>query len=137
MPSTINPHQALVYVMVTMSAVDRKMSDHELMRIGNIVQSLPIFRDFDPERLVSVAEECGEILSEDGGLDAILGLVKEALPERLRETAYALAVEVAAVDLDVQQEELRFLQILRDHLDLDKLTVAAIERAARARYRTM
>lgn len=137
MPTTISAHQALVYLMVTMSAVDREMTDHELRRIGGIVQSLPIFRDFDPERLVQVAEECGEILSEDNGLDTILGLVKEALPERLRETAYALAVEIAAVDLDVQQEELRFLQILRDRLDLDKLTIAAIERAARARYRTL
>ena len=32
---------------------------------------------------------------------------------------------------------LRILQILRDTLDLDKLTVAAIERAARARYRIL
>ena len=60
-----------------------------------------------------------------------------ALPPKLHETAYALAVEVAAADLHVEQEELRFLQMLRDHLDIDKLTVAAIESGARARYRTL
>jgi hypothetical protein len=64
-------------------------------------------------------------------------MVAEALPAYLYETAYALAVEVAAVDLDVQQEELRFLQMLRDRLGLDKLTIAAIERGARARHQTM
>ena len=58
-----------------------------------------------------------------------------SLPPRLHETAYALAVEVAAVDLHVEQEELRFLQILRDALNLDPLAIAAIERGARARYR--
>jgi hypothetical protein len=62
-------------------------------------------------------------------------MIAAALPERLYETAYALAVEVAAADLFVEQEELRFLQILRDRLNLDQLTSAAIERAARARYR--
>jgi hypothetical protein len=60
-----------------------------------------------------------------------------ALPARLHETAYALAVEVAAADLHVEQEELRFLQMLRDRLDLDKLAVAAIESSARARYRSL
>ena len=41
---------------------------------------------------------------------------------------------MAAADLHVEQEELRFLQMLRDALDLDPLTIAAIERGARARY---
>ncbi len=66
----------------------------------------------------------------------VLAIVSSSLPARLHDTAYALAVEVAAVDLHVEQEELRFLQMLRDTLNLDKLTVAAIERGARARYRT-
>ena len=59
----------------------------------------------------------------------------DTLPAPLYETAYALAVEVAAVDLHVEQEELRFLQILRDYLEVDKLIAAAIERSARVRYR--
>jgi hypothetical protein len=46
-------------------------------------------------------------------------------------------VEVAATDLNVNQEELRFLQMLRDRLGLDKLTIAAIERSAQARYRRL
>jgi tellurite resistance protein len=137
MSQMISHHSALIYVMVTMSAVDRSMSDKELGRIGNIVHNLPIFHDFDDEKLLHVARECGDILAEDGGLDAVLSMVAEALPAYLYETAYALAVEVAAVDLDVQQEELRFLQMLRDRLGLDKLTIAAIERGARARHQTM
>ena len=59
------------------------------------------------------------------------------LPAKLKETAYALAVEVAASDLAVGREELRFLAILRDALDLDKLVTAAIERSAIARYQTV
>ena len=60
-----------------------------------------------------------------------------ALPQKLQDTAYALAVEVTAVDLHLEQEELRFLEMLRDALSLDRLTTAAIEVAARARYRRL
>jgi tellurite resistance protein len=135
MAKPISHHEALIYAMVTLSAADRSMTDRELMKIGDIVSTLPIFRDFDHELLVAAAKDCGVLLQKDDGLDYILDLIATTLPERLHDTAYALAVEVAAADLHVEQEELRFLQMLRDKLDLDKLTVAAIERGARARYR--
>jgi len=136
-PPPINHHDALIYAMVTLSAADRKMTDRELKKIGDIVQTLPVFSDFDREKLVPAAETCGRILQDDDGLDTVLALVAAALPKKLHETAYALAVEVAAADLRVGQEELRFLQMLRDALDLDMLTTAAIERGARARHRTL
>ncbi len=133
----VTPHEALIYAMVTLAAADRAITDNELMKIGDIVKTLPIFRDFDRERLVKAAEACGAILQREAGLDEVLDVIADTLTPRLYETAYALAVEVAAADLHVEQEELRFLQLLRDRLDLDKLAVAAIEHGARVRYRTM
>ncbi len=137
MSKPLDPHTALIHVMVTMSAVDRSITDKELARIGDLVKHLPIFLDFDPELLIKTAQECGELVSEPNGLEAVLNAIADALPEHLKETAYALAVEIAAVDLDVKQEELRFLQLLRDRLNLDKLAVAAIERGARARHQVL
>lgn len=134
MAETVSPHSALIYVMVTMSAVDRQMTNAELARIGNIVQSLPAFEGFDRDTLIREAEACGAIVAADGGLKRVLDVIAGSLDKRLYATAYALAVDVAAADLNVEQEELRFLQLLRDRLDLDKLTIAAIERAARARH---
>jgi tellurite resistance protein len=137
MTASVTPHDALIYVMVTMSAVDSTMTDSELKKIGDIVQTLPVFAGYDRETLIATARAASAILAKDEGLDTLLGIVAEALPRKLYDTAYALAVEVAAVDLSVAQEELRFLQILRDGLNLDKLTVAALERSATARYRTL
>ncbi len=134
MSSTVSLHQALIYVMVTMTAVDGRIGDRELHRIGRLVQTLPVFEGFDPERLTHVTQECGEILQVDEGLDAVLGLVRQAVPDHLAATAYALAVEVAISDQRIWQEEIRYLARLRDTLSLDKLTTAAIERAATARY---
>ena len=135
MSAPITTQDALIYIMVTMSAVDSTMTDRELAQIGNITRTLPIFDDFDEERLVRISRDCGAILSEDDGLDTVMLIVHDALPHHLYDTAYALAVEIAAADLHVEQEELRLLQILRDRLSLDKLTCAAIERGARARFR--
>lgn len=137
MTEPMNHHAALVYVMVTVSAVDRAMTDDELHRIGEIVSNLPIFSDYDDNDLVKTAEACGEILSADGGLQQVLRLVRSSLPEKLRETAYAVALEVAAADRLVRPEEIRFLEMLGDTLELDRMTTAAIERGIRARNMTL
>jgi hypothetical protein len=67
----------------------------------------------------------------------VLDLAIEAIPQRLHDTAYALAVEVAAVDLKLEQEELRLLEMIRDRTELDRLVTAAIETSARARHRRL
>ena len=79
---------------------------------------IAFFADFDQNLLVQTAEDCGEVLSADGGLDHVLVLIRANLPPKLRETAYAVALEVAAADLDIRPEETRFLELLRDALDL-------------------
>jgi tellurite resistance protein len=134
MSGTISTEQALIYVMVMMTGVEGRIKPEELAGMELLIRTLPVFKGFDRSRLATVAQECGDILQEKEGLKTVLGLVQDQLPVRLRATAYALAVEVAAVDLLVGKEELRFLAILRDALELDKLTTAALERSAIARY---
>jgi tellurite resistance protein len=133
----LNPHSALIYIMVLISAADNNMTDRELKRIGEQVRNLPVFLDFDEEELVPLAEECAAKLGEPGGLDRVMDLIIASLPAKLSETAYAIACEIAAADLHVEQEELRLLQQLRDSLDLDRLIAAAIERGVRARHTTL
>ncbi|MFC4624560.1 tellurite resistance TerB family protein [Daeguia caeni] len=133
----LSPQDALVYIMVTTSAADRSMTDAELSSIGNIVSRFPVFVGFDKSRLPQLATDCYALLADEDGLDRILDLAHEALPERLYDTAYALAVEIASADLHVEQEELEFLHMLRDRWALDELTVAAIERSARVRFRKL
>lgn len=137
MNDTISIQEALIYVMVIMSAADSSMTDNELASIGEMVKTLPVFTGFDDSEIVPAAQRCGDLLQNANGLDAVLGRVSETLPTKLYDTAYAIAVDVAAADLDLRQEELRLLQIIRDRLSLDKLTVAAIERGAQARHRTV
>lgn len=131
----LNEAGALAYLMITMAAADGQLGETELARVAAICDSLPVFEMMSRDELISHANACGVLLEDEDGIESILTLVREVLPERLYETAYAIAVEVAAADLQARQEELILLQMLRDKLDLDKLVVAAIERSARARFR--
>ena len=131
-------HEALIYLMVVTSASDRDMTDVELARIGQVVRTWPIFEGFGEEKLVKVAQDCQKLLHEEGGgLEKVLALARNAIPLHLHETAYAAAFEVAAVDLEMRMEELRVLQLVKSELAVDPLTAAAIERANKARHRSL
>lgn len=131
----MSQHQtALVYTMVLVSAADNDMTDSELKTIGEIVSHLPVFDGYDMENLPKEAEACAELLSEDDGLEKVLSKIVVDLPEKLKETAYAVALDVAAADAAVSQEELRLLEMLRHRLAVGRLPAAAIERGTRARY---
>lgn len=129
----VSHHAGLIYTMVLVAASDREMTDREMSSIGQDVLHLPVFEDFDQNRLPAVAGECAELLDSKNGLDDVLDVIARAVPERLRETAYALACEVAAADGKVSQEASRILELLRHRLSLGRLVSAAIERGARAR----
>lgn len=132
--SKLSVPEALIHAMLTVSAVDRNITKDELARIGTIVRELPAFHEFSEDWLVTVSQDCGKVLAKKDGLETVLAAIKASLPEHMYETAYVLAAELAATDLKVAAEEVRFLEMLADRLKLDKLTCAALERAARARH---
>ncbi|MGS4947684.1 tellurite resistance TerB family protein [Meridianimarinicoccus sp. RP-17] len=123
--------------MIAVSASDAQIRTSELVRIQSTLNHLPIFADYEQERLAAVSALVFELFEEEDGLDALFGLVREALPERLFETAYALACDVAAADGNLNESELRLLEEMRYELALDRLHAAAIERGARARHMTL
>ena len=128
---------ALVAVMFAVSVSDGTIRTAELLRTETQLNNLPIFADFDQDRLKLVSQAVLDLFSEDDGLDALFGLVREALPQRLWETAYALACEVAASAARLGQAELRRLEEIRDELEIDRLHAAAIEWGARVRHMTL
>ena len=132
-----DPHGALIYTMVLASASDGTMSDKELETLSETVRFLPVFRDFDRGRIAELSRECAAMLQDEEGLDAAIDVIRGALPERLHETAYAIACDVVAADLTASQEELRLLEMLRHSLNIDRLHAAAIERGSRARHMTV
>ena len=134
--SALDPPEALVCTMVLVAAADGGMTDREIGVMSAQVQSLPVFRDFTSARLAAASDTAVRLLDETNGLDHAARLIRGALGPKLRETAYALACEVAAADTIEQPETREILAFVRDALHLDPMVAAAIERGVRARYQT-
>ncbi len=137
MPRPIDHHSALIYTMVLVSAAEGVMADTEIETIGRLVRFLPVFRDFDHDRLTEIGEDCTYLLRQEDGLDQAFDIIADALPKKLRETAYALACDVAAADGELAEEELNLLHMLRARLGVDSLIATAIERGAYARHASL
>lgn len=137
MTKRLSSPEALIYCMFTASTVDRTVSTTELDRIGSIVHQLPAFKGYERDWFADEAQACGQVLGKPGGVEAVLDLVNEALPPELRETAYVLAAEVVETDMKFRNEEKHFLEMLASRLQLERLTVAALERAVKARHRNV
>jgi tellurite resistance protein len=137
LPHSLTPQDSLVAVMVAVSASDEQIRTSELVRIENIINNLPVFADYDMDRIKTVSQTVFDLFGEEEGLDALFGLVRDNLPARLWETAYALACDVAAADGHLRETELRLLEEIRYELEIDRLHAAAIERGARARHVTL
>lgn len=131
---TLSAQDCLVAVMIAVSASDEHIDTTELIKIQTAVNLLPIFVDYDEDRIKTVSQMVFDLFEQEDGLDALFGLVREALPDRLYETAYALACDVAAADGTLEEAEMRILEEIRYELNIDRLHAAAIERGARARH---
>lgn len=122
--------------MIAVSASDENIRTAELVKIQSAVNMLPIFADYDIDRMNTVSQTVFDLFEQEEGLDALFGLIRDNLPDRLFETAYALACDVAAADGFLGESELRLLEEVRYELNIDRLAAAGIERGARARHVT-
>ncbi len=133
----LSPEDCLVALMIAVSASDENVRTSELVKIQSMVNHLPVFSDYPIEHLTVIGQLVMELFKEEEGLDALFALIRDGLPERLFETAYAMACDVAAADGQIFEAELRLLEEIRYELNIDRLHAAAIERGARARHLTL
>ena len=131
----LDVQEALVCTMVLVAAADGGITDKEIGVMSVVVQTLPVFQEFSAERLEVATDAAVDLLGEDDGLSHAGQMIRDALDPKLRETAYALACEVAAADAAATQPVLRMLELVLAELRMDPLVAAAIERTVRARYR--
>lgn len=132
---TSSVHEALIQLMTVAALADAEITQPEMNRIEGLVSRSPVFEGFDRSRVSEIVYASVNRLNTEDGLELVIDAAIAALPAKLQDTAYAFAVEITALDLRLEQAELRFLEMMRDRMSLDRLTTAAIEASARARYR--
>ena len=134
---TMTPQDCLVALMIAVSASDANILTAELVKIQSTLNHLPIFAEYDIDRLNVMSQLVLDLFEQEDGVDALFELIIDHLPQRLYETGYALCCDVAAADGIIREPELRLLEEMRYTLNIDRLHAVAIERGARARHITL
>ena len=134
---TMTPQDCLVALMIAVSASDANILTADLVKIQSTLNHLPIFAEYDIDRLNVMSQLVLDLFEQEDGVDALFELIIDHLPQRLYETGYALCCDVAAADGIIREPELRLLEEMRYTLNIDRLHAAAIERGARARHITL
>jgi uncharacterized membrane protein YebE (DUF533 family) len=131
----LSPQEALVYTMVAAAEADHEIEDAEINLIGDLAHHLPIFGGIDRAALTAIATACSQALAQPGGREQVFSQIRAALPPQLRDTAYALACDVIAIDRRLQRGEMHMLEWLRGALEVDAAMARAIEQVAEVRFK--
>jgi tellurite resistance protein len=132
--ASFSAQDSLLAAMMLTAAADGAVTEAERAAIAAQAARLPAFDGLDERRIGDMGAVIAEVLREEDGVDQVIRLMCDTLPEHLRETAYALACDVAAADGKLAMEEIRLLEIIRHELGIERLAAAGIERGARARH---
>ena len=129
----LTPATALMSVGVLATAADGRWNKREIERLRMMAFLQPLFRDihsvekFISDRAADLRAVGAKILLED---------CRKALTPRLRETAYAWAVELVHSDGAVVAEEHAFLQDLAARFSIPGPLARKIQAVAAIRRRT-
>ena len=101
----LDQHRALIYTMVIVSGAQAELREAELSLIGDIVEDLPVFRDFERERLAPLLDDCAELINGEDGLDpaTLIDIF------RAEEDACLLGTDAVRDGVDVPGRSLRLL----------------------------
>ncbi len=75
------------------------------------------FAGYNDNQMSSMLNKLINIIKKQG-LDALVGLAKESLPENMRATAFAVATDLALADGEIAEEEKRLLTKVQQSLGL-------------------
>lgn len=131
----MDDREAIAGIAVTAMIADGVIGGDEAIDLEDRLPLLPLFDGWDDVDLAPLLQRVDQD-ARAMGEDAFLEACAQAVPPRLRETAYLLAVEIVHADGDLRAEELTFLKRLRNSLQVDDAVAARILDVTRVRMRT-
>lgn len=98
---------------------------------------LPFCPQIDAARARLMVPLITDMAGAPDGVEAVLDLIADALPPAVADTAYLLAADYVSAYGTALPEQIRLLERLGEAIKLDRLTRAALDRAALARSRDL
>lgn len=132
-PINIGEREAFIGIAVCAIASDGLVDSDEVRSLSRHLSRLRMYADASAEEIEFTLARTAR-LGEEAGLDKLLAAACRVVPEKLREAAYAFAVDVVLSDRELGIQEQVFLERLRNRLNVDMNQAATIQSVARIRH---
>jgi uncharacterized membrane protein YebE (DUF533 family) len=123
-PST---REAFVCLLVASARADGTVSPHEANQIEQAIAPMRLFHEVGYQARLEIFANAAERVRNEGVTDAARAAA-QAIPNELRCTAFAVAVDLMLSDRWLTAGERRFVDQLRDSLEIDReMAVRVVE----------
>lgn len=117
----LSKQEAMVAVMLAISAADGNISDEEIEDLITRLRRLRLFSGLTDDQLIAATNRPFDLLRK-GGPDELIRSACPALPQQLRESAFAIAVDLAFSDGSVADEEKQLIEKLQQDFGISDET---------------
>jgi tellurite resistance protein len=125
--SPLDVQQAFAAIAVAVSGADGSVEDIEIENVVTYLRRMRLFSDYNTQQFVRLFERVLQVLKRDGPR-GLVALARDGLTQDLRETAFALSVDVALADGTVNQAEREMIAFIREELEIpDQLALNITE----------
>ena len=116
---------AFAGILLGASACDGHAADEEIQALFTITGRMKMFEGFTSNKWNSMMDNLLKVLKKDGPIK-LVERCANALPDELRQTAFANAADIILADGVVEEEEKEFLDHVQKMLDIDGDTALTI-----------
>ena len=110
--------EAFAGILLAASACDGHTADAEVKSLFTTTERMRMFENVSANKWNSMMDVLLKFLNKEGPLK-LVDRCSQALPEGLRQTAFANACDIVLADGTVEEEEKEFLDHLQKALELD------------------
>ena len=102
--STLTPAEAYSGILLSAVAADGHIADEEAQGLYTITARMKLYQDWAPDKFRVMMDKLLKILKREG-LDKLMSRSAQALPDELKEPAFANACDLVLADGTVEDEE--------------------------------
>jgi tellurite resistance protein len=115
----LSPQEAFVALLIASARADGSVSAHEANRIEHVVGGMKLFRGQSHEQLQKVFARAAERVSTHG-VPSVVPAAVAIIPKELRDTTFAVAIDLMLSDGQLSPKEEAFVDELRTLLNVER-----------------
>lgn len=116
---TLSPQDAFISLLIASARADGSVSAHEANSIEHSVAGMQLFRDYGHEALQEVFAAASKRIKQDG-VPRVVQAAAATVPEQLRATTFAVAIDLMLSDGPLNPKEEGFADELRTLLNVER-----------------